>query len=340
MKPLFRRLSLLQAGDPSFVQAALQFGYGNTPLLQEKRIQGVQALSGTGGLRVMGELLRKHGHGHIYVPNPTWGNHIPIFANSGLEVRKYRYYDAAKSDLDFDGMVADLQAVPDKSCVLLHACAHNPTGMDPTIDQWQQISDICRQKQILPFFDCAYQGFASGSAEQDAASVRMFVDEGHLIAMVQSFSKNFGLYGHRVGALSVVGANADETSRVISQMKLVIRPMYSNPPRHGARIVATVLNDPVLAQQFTEECKAMADRINTMRTVLRTRLEESGSKHSWDHITKQIGMFAYSGMTKEQVTQLRDVHHIYCTMDGRISMAGVTSGNVNYIADAIHDVTK
>ena len=287
----------------------------------------------------MGELLRKHGHTHIYLPNPTWGNHIPIFGNAGLEVRKYRYYDAEHSSLDFAGMVADLQEMPAGSCVLLHACAHNPTGMDPTLEQWKQLSDICKEKKLMPFFDCAYQGFASGDAELDAAAVRMFVEDGHLIAMVQSFSKNFGLYGHRIGALSVVGSTEAEASRVVSQMKMVIRPMYSNPPRHGARIVSTILTDPALTLQFQEQCKGMADRINTMRAALRSRLEE-GSTKSWEHITKQIGMFAYSGMTKDQVTVLRDTHHIYCTLDGRISMAGVTSGNVDYIADAIRDVTK
>jgi aspartate aminotransferase, mitochondrial len=288
----------------------------------------------------MGEVLRRHGHTHIYVPNPTWGNHIPIFGNAGLEVRKYRYYDAAQSNLDFAGMVADLNEMPAGSCVLLHACAHNPTGMDPTLEQWKELSAICHQRKLLPFFDCAYQGFASGDAEKDAASVRMFVDDGHLIVMVQSFSKNFGLYGHRVGTLSVVAESETEANRVLSQMKMVIRPMYSNPPRHGARIVSTILSDPALTLQFQEQCKGMADRINTMRTVLRSRLEEGGSSKSWDHITKQIGMFAYSGMTKEQVTVLRDKHHIYCTLDGRISMAGVTSVNVDYIADAILDVTK
>jgi len=156
----------------------------------------VQALSGTGGLRVMGEALRKHGHKHIYVPNPTWGNHIPIFRNAGLEVRRYRYYDADKSDLDFDNLLLDLEDAPEGSCVLLHACAHNPTGMDPSLEQWEAISNLVKEKKLFPFFDCAYQGFASGSAEQDAAAVRMFVEEGHLIAMVQSFSKNFGLYGY------------------------------------------------------------------------------------------------------------------------------------------------
>ena len=159
-------------------------------------------------------------------------------------------------------------------------------------------------------------------------------------AMIQSFSKNFGLYGHRIGALSFVGPNTEQVDKVISQAKRVIRPMYSNPPRHGARIVSTILNDPILSQQFTVECRGMADRITSMRSLLRTRLEECGSIRSWEHITKQIGMFAYSGMNKEQVTKLRDVHHIYCTMDGRISMAGVTTGNVDYIANAIHDVTK
>lgn len=323
------------------MDCALKFGYGaDSSALKEKRIQGVQALSGTGGLRVMGEALRRHGHKHIYVPNPTWGNHIPIFRNSGLEVRRYRYYDAANSDLDFDNLIYDLKDAPDGSCVLLHACAHNPTGMDPSVEQWEAISDVVKQKKLFPFFDCAYQGFASGNAEKDAAAVRMFVEEGHLIAMVQSFSKNFGLYGHRVGALSCVASSAEEASRVISQLKMVIRPMYSNPPRHGARVVSTILSDSGMTKDFQDQCKDMADRINTMRTELRNRLEASGSTKKWDHITKQIGMFAYSGMTEDQVVMLRDKHHIYCTMDGRISMAGVTSGNVDYIAESIHDVTK
>ncbi|EEC43248.1 aspartate aminotransferase [Phaeodactylum tricornutum CCAP 1055/1] len=329
------------AGDAKFVELALKFGYGkDSKPLGENRIQGVQALSGTGGLRVMGELLRKHGHTHIYVPNPTWGNHIPIFVNSGLEVRKYRYYDAKNSDLDFDGMITDIKEMPTGSTVLLHACAHNPTGMDPTLEQWKELSDIIKTKKLLPFFDCAYQGFASGDANIDAASVRMFVEDGHLLAMVQSFSKNFGLYGHRVGTLSVVGESEAEAKRVQSQLKTVIRPMYSNPPRHGARIVSTILSDPKLTQDFLIQCKEMADRIHTMRGLLRSNLEQAGSTHNWEHITRQIGMFAYSGLSKDQVLEMRHKHHVYCTADGRISMAGVTSGNVDYIAQAIHAVSK
>lgn len=165
----------------------------------------------------MGELLAKHGHTQIAVPNPTWGNHIPIFQNSGLEVVKYRYVENNK--LDAEGMIQDIEALPDGTCVLLHACAHNPTGIDPSLDQWKEISQICLKKRLLPFFDCAYQGFASGDAERDAASIRLFVDDGHSMAMVQSFSKNFGLYGHRVGALSVVTGSSEEANKVISQLK-------------------------------------------------------------------------------------------------------------------------
>ena len=212
--------------------------------------------------------------------------------------------------------------------------------MDPTLEQWGEISKVVKERNLLPFFDCAYQGFASGNAPQDAAAIRMFVDDGHLLALVQSFSKNFGLYGQRIGALSIVGADEDEAKRVVSQLKMVIRPMYSNPPRHGARIVSTILSDKKLTSDFIEQCKGMADRIKRMRGELRSRLEDAGSSRSWEHITRQIGMFAYSGLHKDEVTLLKERHHIYCTMDGRISMAGVTSSNVDYIAGAIHDVTK
>ena len=331
----------IQAGDPKFVDLALKFGYGEDCVpLKEGRIQGVQALSGTGGLRVMGELLRRHGHKEIYVPGSTWGNHIPIFANAGLEVHRYRYYDHEHSDLDFHGMIKDIEEMPTGSVILLHACAQNPTGMDPNMEQWKEISETVLKRKLLPFFDCAYQGFASGNADTDAAAVRMFVEDGHLLAMVQSFSKNFGLYGHRVGALSVVGGDEYEAARVVSQLKMVIRPMYSNPPRHGARIVSTILSDPLLSKDFHDQCAGMADRIYSMRHLLRTKLEELGSVHPWEHITKQIGMFAYSGLSQEQVMVMREHHHVYCTLDGRISMAGVTSHNVDYIAQAIHDVTK
>jgi len=248
---------------------------------------------------VFGEVLKEHGHTEIYVPNPTWGNHIPIFTNSGLDVKKYSYYDAENSDLDFDNMIKDIKQMPEGSCILLHVCAHNPTGMDPTIEQWKAISDACKERSLLPFFDCAYQGFASGDARKDAASLRLFVEEGHNLACVQSFSKNFGLYGQRIGALSVVTNSEDEAKKVVSQLKVHIRPSYSNPPRHGARLVSTVLKDDQLTSEFVEECKGMADRINSMRFRLKTKLEEVGSSRNWDHVVRQIGMFAYSGLSKD-----------------------------------------
>jgi aspartate aminotransferase len=257
-----------------------------------------------------------------------------------LEVRKYRYYDNESCSLDFSNLIEDMRAMPEGSCILLHACAHNPTGMDPTVDQWKEISNVAKEKNLLPFFDSAYQGFASGDARKDAAAVRMFVEDGHNIAVVQSFSKNFGLYGQRIGALSVVAADPEEASRVLSQLKVHIRPSYSNPPRHGARIVAKILADPEKTNDFVDQCMGMAKRIDGMRYELRQALEDLGSSRAWDHVTRQIGMFAYSGLTKDQVVALREKHHIYCTLDGRISMAGVTSNNVGYIARAIHDVTS
>mmetsp|Transcript_11675 Transcript_11675/g.25569 ORF Transcript_11675/g.25569 Transcript_11675/m.25569 type:complete len:457 (-) Transcript_11675:1559-2929(-) len=329
------------AGCPQFVGLALKFAYGEDCVpLHENRIAGVQTLSGTGGLRVFGEMLRQFGHKHIYVPNPTWGNHIPIFTNAGLEVRKYSYYENKTCSLDFSNLISDMQAMPEGSCILLHACAHNPTGMDPTLEQWKEISKVAMEKKLLPFFDCAYQGFASGDARKDAAAIRMFVEDGHKIALVQSFSKNFGLYGQRVGALSVVGETPEEAQRVLSQLKVHIRPSYSNPPRHGARIVSKILSSEQKTNEFVDQCMGMAKRINEMRIKLKQTLEDLGSSRSWDHVTKQIGMFAFSGMSKDEVIALREKHHIYCTLDGRISMAGVTSNNVEYIARAIYDVTE
>mmetsp|Transcript_40322 Transcript_40322/g.59262 ORF Transcript_40322/g.59262 Transcript_40322/m.59262 type:complete len:433 (+) Transcript_40322:50-1348(+) len=329
------------AGDPQFVKLATSFAYGeDSAPIKEGRLAGMQSISGTGGLRVFAETVLRNGVKDIYVPDPTWGNHKNIFEKAGMNVHTYRYYDPSNSSIQFSNLISDMKNMPDGSCVLLHVCAHNPTGMDPTMDQWAEISHTMKQKNHLPFFDSAYQGFASGNAPKDAASLRLFVEDGHQCALVQSFSKNFGLYGQRIGALSVVCGNPTEAANVEYQLKVTARAMYSNPPRHGARIVTTVLSDAAMTQDFIDQCEGMADRINDMRVRLRSALEQGGSTRSWEHITKQIGMFAYSGMTPEQVDQITEKHHIYCTKDGRISMAGVTSGNVDYIAHAIHDVTK
>ncbi|CAN0900133.1 Aspartate aminotransferase, cytoplasmic [Linum grandiflorum] len=309
----------------------------DSPAIQGDRVTTVQCLSGTGSLRVGGEFLVRHYHEHtIYIPKPTWGNHIKIFTLAGLSVKTYRYYDPATKGLDFQGMLEDLGSAPSGAVVLLHACAHNPTGVDPTLEQWEQIRQLIRSKQLLPFFDSAYQGFASGSLDADAQSVRMFVADGGECLAAQSYAKNMGLYGERVGALSIVCKTADVASRVESQLKLVIRPMYSSPPIHGAAIVATILKDSALYEEWTVELKAMADRILSMRQQLFDALSTRGTPGDWSHILKQIGMFTFTGLNSEQVAFMTKEYHIYMTSDGRISMAGLSSSTVGHLADAIH----
>ena len=247
-------------------------------------------------------LERFSGADTVYVSDPTWGNHIPIFEEAGLAVKRYRYFDAATNGLDFAGMLADVEAAPDGSVFLLHACAHNPTGVDPSDEQWAALSGALRRHVVM--FDCAYQGFASGDADRDAASIRRFVADGHELLLAQSFAKNFGLYGERVGALSVVCSDAAEATAVESQLKRAIRPIWSNPPAYGARLVAGVLDDAALAQQWTRDCATMAERIGAMRKALRAELEAAGSTHDWTHVTDQIGMFAFTGMNAAMCDQL------------------------------------
>lgn len=226
------------------------------------------------------------------MPVPSWGNHTPIFRDSGLEVRGYRYFDKKTVGLDFEGLKTDLLAAPEQSIVLLHACAHNPTGIDPTQEQWAQISDIVKERKLFPFFDMAYQGFASGSTSRDAFAVRHFVSQGHHIALAQSFAKNMGLYGERVGAFSLTTTDPDEKARVDSQLKIVIRPTYSNPPLHGARIANKILGDKALYTQWESEVKGMADRIISMREKLYSALtHDLKTPGEWGHIKSQIGMF-------------------------------------------------
>lgn len=329
-------------GNLSMVKKARQFALGaDSPALKDNRVASVQALSGTGSLRVMGEFYAKFlSQKVIYMSSPSWGNHGAIFKAAGLEVRQYRYWNQETLGFDFDGMLEDLAAAPEGCAVLLHACAHNPTGVDPTPEQWRKISSALKGRDLSLFFDSAYQGFASGDAEHDAYSQRLFVEEGHNIALAQSFAKNFGLYGERVGVLNLVCPDSDVATKVLSQLKMIIRPMYSNPPIHGARLVDKVLSDPALEAQWRGECKAMADRIIEMRAALKTHLADAGSTKDWSHITNQIGMFCFSGLNKDQVAKLKSEHNVYITADGRISMAGVTTENVFQVANAIHDVSK
>ncbi|KAI5060900.1 hypothetical protein GOP47_0023405 [Adiantum capillus-veneris] len=330
-------------GIPTFNKLSAKLILGeDSPAIRERRVCTAQCLSGTGSLRVGAEFLAKHySQKTIYIPTPTWGNHTKVFSLGGLQVKNYRYYDPRTRGLDFEGMLQDLRSAPSGVVVLLHACAHNPTGVDPTPGQWEGIRQVIRSKNMLPFFDSAYQGFASGSLDVDAHAVRLFVTDGGECLVAQSFAKNMGLYGERVGALSLVCSSESVATRADSQLKLVIRPMYSNPPIHGASIVATVLGDRNLYQEWTVELKAMADRIIRMRHLLYEALRARGTPGNWEHIIKQIGMFTFTGLSKEQVNFMTREYHVYMTSDGRISMAGLSSKTVPHLADAIHAaVTK
>ncbi|CAN1162003.1 Aspartate aminotransferase 3, chloroplastic [Linum perenne] len=329
-------IPIVGLADFNKLSARLIFG-ADSPVIRENRITTVQCLSGTGSLRVGGEFLARHYHQKtIYIPLPTWGNHPKIFTLAGLSVKTYRYYDPATRGLNFQGMMEDLGSAPSGAVVLLHACAHNPTGVDPTSQQWEQIRRLLRSKSLMPFFDSAYQGFASGSLDTDAESVRIFAADGGELLLAQSYAKNMGLYGERVGALSIVCKDADVAGRVESQLKLVIRPMYSSPPIHGASIVAAILKDSNLYNEWTVELKAMADRIISMRKQLFEALRSRGTPGDWSHIIKQIGMFTFTGLNSEQVAFMTKEYHIYMTSDGRISMAGLSSKTVPHLADAIH----
>lgn len=230
--------------------------------------------------------------------------------------------------------------MPPKSIILLHACAHNPTGVDPSREQWCELATLIKKKDLYTFFDMAYQGFATGDVDRDAQAIRIFEKEGLSYCLAQSFAKNMGLYGERAGLISFICENSEEAARVISQMKIIVRSIYSNPPIHGSRIVAEILCDPELRAKWLKEVKCMADRIIGVRQKLRKGLEDLGSKHSWDHITNQIGMFCFTGLKPEQVDRLAQEFSIYLTRNGRVSMAGITSKNIEYLTMAMHEVTK
>merc|ERR1719210_228831 len=301
-------------GLESFASASTAMLLGeSSSAISEGRAFGVQALSGTGALRNGAEFLaRITGLRCCYYSDPTWGNHGLVFKNAGFtELRKYRYWDESRKGLDWEGMMEDLEGAPMHSVIILHACAHNPTGVDPTKEQWGKIAELIKRKELFPFFDCAYQGFASGCLDTDAWAVRFFVSEGFELFCSQSFSKNFGLYNERAGNLTIVTANAGNVDNIKSQMTLIIRAMVSNPPAHGARIVDTVLANPELYQEWRECIRVMSARIISMRASLRQKLEELGTPGDWSHITTQIGMFSYTGLTQEMCVFLKQEKHLY-----------------------------
>ncbi|CAG4920787.1 unnamed protein product [Colias eurytheme] len=315
----------------------------DSPALAEGRAFGVQTLSGTGSLRVGAEFLNKHlKYTTFYYSSPTWENHHLVFVNSGFtSPRTYRYWNPKTLAIDFDGMIEDLQKAPENSVVILHACAHNPTGIDPTQEQWIKIADVMQERKLFPFFDSAYQGFASGDLERDAWAVRYFVKRGFELVCSQSYAKNFGLYNERVGNLAFVVSDAKLIPAMKSQLTWVVRGSYSNPPAHGARVVANVLADAKLFDEWRDHIKMMSARVMQMREALRAELIKLGTPGNWDHIVKQIGLFSYTGLTQKQCEYLIQEHHIYLLKSGRINICGLNPSNVQYVAKAINDaVTK
>lgn len=320
------------------VTAELLFGKDN-PVLQQQRVATIQGLSGTGSLRIAAALIERYFPGSkVLISSPTWGNHKNIFNDARVPWSEYRYYDPKTVGLDFAGMIEDIKAAPEGSFILLHGCAHNPTGIDPTTEQWEKIADVIQEKNHIPFFDVAYQGFASGSLDEDASSVRLFAARGMELLVAQSYSKNLGLYGERIGAINVLCSSADAATRVKSQLKRLARPMYSNPPIHGAKIVANVVGTPELFSEWKEEMEMMAGRIKSVRQKLYDSLSaKDKSGKDWSFILKQIGMFSFTGLNKAQSENMTNKWHVYMTKDGRISLAGLSAAKCEYLADAIID---
>ncbi|KAJ5779362.1 pyridoxal phosphate-dependent transferase [Penicillium paradoxum] len=343
-------------GDSEFLTLAadLVFGFGEDKGTAEsvteqdrKRVVSIQTVSGTGANRLGAELLARNVRpGCVWIPDPTWANHETIWDLAGVPRKGYPYYDATRKAFDFDGTFRTLsESAKQNDVVILHACAHNPTGADPTKEQWEMLAQLCKEKGIIPFFDLAYQGFASGNAKKDAWAIRHFFHELHQVefCVAQSFSKNFGLYGQRVGALHVAlssTATNDVSQRVLANLCHLVRGEYSMAPRGGAEIVKTVLSSQDLRDKWQEDLTTMSQRIQDMRQALFHELMRLGTPGDWKHVINQIGMFTYIGLTESQVKVMTDKHHIYLLKSGRISISGLNERNVRYVATAIDDVVR
>ena len=315
----------------------LVFG-ADSEVVQSGRVSTVQALGGTGGLKIGADFLKKISpDAQVLISDPSWENHRALFTNAGFQVGTYAYYDADKRGIHFDGMLASLNAAPAGTIVVLHACCHNPTGYDLTAEQWDQVVEVVKAKGLVAFLDMAYQGFGAGIAE-DGAVIGKFVAAGLQFFVSTSFSKSFSLYGERVGALSVVSANKEEAARVMSQLKIVIRTNYSNPPTHGSSVVAIVLNDPELRALWEKELGEMRVRIKQMRQALVDGLKAAGVQQDMSFITTQVGMFSYSGLNKDQMVRLRNEFGVYGTDTGRMCVAALNSQNIAHVCKSIAQV--
>ena len=312
----------------------LVFGAGSA-VITEKRAITAQAVGGTGALKLGADFLKRFApNAQVWISDPSWENHRALFESAGFVVNNYPYYDEATHGVNFDAMLACFNSLPSGSIVLLHACCHNPTGADLTSEQWTKIINVVTSRGLVPFLDIAYQGFGAG-IEADGLVVRRFTEAGGPIFVSNSFSKSFSLYGERVGALSIVTASADETARVLSQLKRVIRTNYSNPPTHGGKVVATVLANPELRALWEQELADMRVRIKANRELLVDLLKQKAPARNFDFVKQQCGMFSYSGLTKDQVEKLRVNNSIYAVDTGRICVAALNSRNINAVVDAI-----
>jgi aspartate/tyrosine/aromatic aminotransferase len=323
---------LVQDGLQQFNMVSQELLFGR----QLANVQTIQAVAGTGAVRLGADFVRKVAPTSIVaIPSTTWQNHNTIFSAVGAEVVLYHYLSSDGCTLDFEGMLADVRALPPRSVILLHACAHNPSGCDPSDDQWREILKVVQENNLLPFFDNAYQGFVSGDPEVDAFSVRLFMEANVEMIVACSFSKNFGLYGERIGALHVVCLSEIDKNKVGPVLRALSRALYSTCPTFGAKIVAMILSDPVKKQQWQQECASMASRLNSIRMDLYNALVSRNVKGTWNHVIVQRGMFSYTGIAEVDIKRLKNEHHVYMLNDGRISLAGLNQGNLGYFVDSL-----
>ncbi|HFF9492262.1 amino acid aminotransferase [Serratia marcescens] len=323
-------------GIPAFASCTQELLFGKeSQIVTDRRARTAQTPGGTGGLRVAADFIANQTSAkRIWISNPSWPNHKNVFSAVGLEVLEYAYYDAANHALDFDGLLNSLKQAQAGDVVLFHGCCHNPTGIDPTAEQWAQLAELSAANGWLPLFDFAYQGFANG-LEEDAQGLRIFAAKHQELIVASSYSKNFGLYNERVGACTLVAADAETADRAFSQLKAAIRANYSNPPSHGAAVVATILGNDALRAMWEQELTDMRQRIHRMRQLFVNTLQEKGAQQDFSFIIQQNGMFSFSGLTKEQVLRLREEFGVYAVNSGRVNVAGMTPDNMAPLCEAI-----
>lgn len=327
-------------GDARFIKLTSELTFGQAFLNSfHGGFFAAQTPGGTPALRVGAEFLVQEISKVIFIPTPTWPNHKPVFTRAGLNVHSYKYYNEHTHRLDFAGMCSDIANMPPGSVLLLHASCHNPTGIDPSFEQWQELSSLIKQQKIIPFFDFAYQGFKD-TLEEDARPVRFFAEQGHEMLVANSYSKNFGLYGERVGSLSVLSHNKEATKKISSQIKQAIRGNYSNPPRYGASIVTEILQTESLKNQWIQELSHMRQRMKEMRHALIQGLQTKANHRDWSFMERQHGFFSFSGLNLEQVKRLIEEFGVYMPANGRLNVAGLNTHNLDYVVEALAHASR